>query len=254
MRRRTRRGSTFGLWGSVLAMTLGATVGPVAASTSELAGCDSVGANDAAGAAARYVLTGDVVCATEQRPTLTLRNGGLLDLGDYTLAGVDVRCHGSCRIVGPGTIDGGTITSAGRLLLRRVTVVNSPADGVVVREPRGRGRVTIIDSTIADSAGNGIEFDRRATIVRSAVRGNGLHGVAVSMRDGNDCARGRLTAKASSFVDNGRDGDCGPAEVCADVATCTAREAKLGSSSSCEHSRQLGSGMPGASCGVCDFD
>lgn len=250
MRRRTLRGSSFGWWGSVLAMTLGATAGPVAASTVDLAGCESIVATDAA----RYTLAGDVVCTTEERPVLTIRNGGRLDLADHTLAGVDVRCAGSCRVVGPGTIDGGSVTSAGRLLLLGVAVMNSPTDGVIVREPRGRGRVTIVDSTIAHSAGNGVEFDRRATIVRSAIHGNGLHGVAVSTRDGNDCARGRLTAKASSFVDNGRDGDCGPAEVCADVATCTTREAKLGSSSSCQHSRQLKSGMPGSSCGVCDFD
>ena len=244
-----RRSRSIGSWGTILMAALGATAAPVGAATVELAGCESIVAAEAG----RYLLTGDVVCTTEDRPTLLIRNGGLLELGDHTLAGVDVRCAGACRVLGPGTIDGGTVTSAGRLLLRRVAVTNSPDVGVRVREPRGRGRVTIIDSTIAGSAGHGIEFDRRATIVRSEIYGNGQHGIAVSTRDGNDCARGRVSAKASRFVDNGRDGDCGSAEVCADVATCTAREAKL-ADSNCHHSRQLGSGMPGSSCGVCDFD
>ena len=249
MRRCTRRGTALGLWGSTVAFMLGATAGPVAAGFVELVGCESLATADGA----RFVLTGDVVCTTEDRPTLAIRNGGLLELGDYTLAGVDVRCEGNCRIVGPGTIDGGTVQSAGRLLLRRVSVTNSPEDAVVVREPRGRGRVTIIDSTITGSAGNGIEFDRRATIVRSDISANGQHGIAVSTRNGNDCARGRVSAKASRLVDNGRDGDCGSAEVCADVATCTTREAKL-SASDCHRSRQLGSGTPGSTCGVCEFD
>lgn len=139
------------------------------------------------------------------------------------------------------------------MLLRRVTVVGSPAGGVVASNHDGTARVTLVDSVVTSSAGNGVEFDRRATIVRSQIVGNGQHGIAVSRHEGSDCMRGRVSAKASTFTDNGRDGDCGDAEVCADVATCSRREAQL-AASSCGRSRQLGSGMPGSSCGVCDFD
>jgi hypothetical protein len=156
-------------------------------------------------------------------------------------------------VFGVGTIADGGVTGGGRVVVRRVTVVGSPGDGVVATNRAGSGRVTLVDTTVADSAGNGVEFDRKATFVRSHVVRNGRHGVAVSQRATNDCARGRIAAKASSFHDNGRDGDCGTMEVCADVAACTVREAKL-AQSTCDHSRQLGSGIPGRACGVCDFD
>ncbi len=139
------------------------------------------------------------------------------------------------------------------VILWRVAVDASPGDGVVVTNSKGKGRVTLVDVAITNSAGNGVAFDRRATIIRSQVSDNGQHGVVVRNDGVNDCARGRISARASLFMNNGRDGDCGSAEVCADVATCSAREAQL-SDSTCARSRQLGSGMPGSTCGVCEFD
>jgi hypothetical protein len=237
--------------GSLLVVTaLLALVTPAVAAIVEVSDCDTLAT---AAASTRYRLVGDVDCSGREGQALTLPVGGMVELRDHTLHGVEIQCGGTCKIVGPGTIDGAGIVGTGRLILRSVTVQGSLGDGVVAINRNGKGKVTIIDSTIAGSAGNGVTFDRRASVIRSNVVGNALHGVAVSQDARNDCARGRVIAKASRFADNGRDGDCGPAEVCADVATCTAREAKL-SATTCEHSRQLGSGMPGSSCGVCDFD
>ena len=200
-----------------------------------------------------YRLVGDVDCSSLEDAALVLPDGGRLELRGFTLRGVDVMCLGDCRVFGFGTIEDGTVIGEGRVVVRRVAVAGSRGDGVVASNRHGSGRVTLIDTTVADSAGNGVEFDRKATLVRSHVVRSGLHGVAVNTRATNDCARGRINAKASSFHDNGKDGDCGTMEVCADVAACSTREAKL-AKSSCDHSRQLGSGLPGSACGVCDFD
>ncbi|MEO6027289.1 MAG: hypothetical protein ABIR79_10530 [Candidatus Binatia bacterium] len=215
----------------------------------EVGACDAL---SAARAASHVRLIADVDCSTEEA-ALLLSPAGRLELRSHTLRGVEVLCLGDCRVFGPGTIENGGVAGGGHVVVRRVTVSGSPGDGVVASNPAGSGRVTLIDSTIADSFGTGVEFDRRASFQRSHVVRSGRHGVAVSMRAGNDCARGRIAAKASTFQDNGRDGDCGSAEVCADLATCTAREAQL-RYSTCDHSRQLGSGLPGSACGVCDFD
>lgn len=248
MKRRTRPGWHVRWVDLAFALALGAQ--PAHAAVVELADCAAVSASEAA---ARHRLVADVDCSDAGGAVLVLARGGMLELGDRTLRGVTVRCLGNCRVVGPGTIAAGGVVGAGRVLLRRVAVDGSPGDGVVARNARGTARVTMIDSVVRNSAADGVEFDRRATIVRSQIVGNGQHGIAVSRHDGNDCARGRLAAKASVLADNGRDGDCGEAEVCADVAACTPREAKL-AATTCGHSRQLGSGMPGSSCGVCDFD
>jgi hypothetical protein len=200
-----------------------------------------------------YRLVGDVDCSADEDAALVLPDGGKLELRGFTLRGVDVMCLGDCRVSGFGTIEEGTVIGEGRVVVRRVSVNGSPGDGVVASNRRGSGRVTLIDTTVADCAGNGVEFDRKATLVRSHLVRNGQHGIAVSTQATNDCARGRIVAKVSSFHDNGRDGDCGTTEVCADVAACTVREAKL-VASTCDHSRQLGSGIPGTACGVCDFD
>jgi hypothetical protein len=198
-------------------------------------------------------LVGDVDCTAADDASLVLPDGGRLELQGFTLRGADVVCLGDCRVLGFGTIEGGGVIGDGRVVVRRVNVIGSRGDGVVASNHAGSGRVTLIDTTVADSAGNGVEFDRKATLVRSHVVRNGRHGIVVSQRATNDCSRGRIAAKVSSFRDNGRDGDCGTMEVCADVAACTVREAKL-AYSTCDHSRQLGSGIPGRACGVCDFD
>ena len=200
-----------------------------------------------------YRLVGDVDCSSDEDAALVLPAGGRLELRGFTLRGVDVLCLGDCRVFGFGTIEQGAILGDGRVVVRRVTVTGSPGTGVVASNRAGNGRVTLVDTTVADSAANGVEFDRKATIVRSHVVRNGRHGVVVSQDATNDCARGRIAAKLSTFHDNGRDGDCGTMERCADVAACTAREAKL-QKSTCDHSRQLGSGLPGRACDVCDFD
>jgi hypothetical protein len=216
----------------------------------EVGDCQSL---TAASAASHVRLIADVDCWAEEGAALVLAPAARLELRSHTLRGVEVLCPGDCRVLGPGTIANGGVVGEDRVVLRRVNVSGSPGDGVVASNPAGTGRVTLIDSTVADSAGTGVEFDRRANFQRSHVVRSGRHGVAVSTRAGNDCERGRISAKASTFHGNGRDGDCGSAEVCADVAACTAREAQL-RYSTCDHSRQLGSGLPGSACGVCDFD
>jgi hypothetical protein len=201
----------------------------------------------------RLRLVADVDCSAEEDAALVVPEGGRLELRGFTLRGVDVMCLGDCRVFGFGTIEDGGVIGEGRVVVRRVNVLGSPGDGVVASNHDGSGRVVLIDATVTDSAGNGVEFDRKATVVRSHVVRNGRHGIVVSQRATNDCARGRIAAKVSTFHDNGRDGVCGATEICADVAACTVREAKL-ARSSCDHSRQLGSGLPGRACGVCDFD
>lgn len=248
MKRSTRSGWTVVRWIDLaFGIAIAGALSPAHAAVVDVADCGALAAGDPA---SRVRVVADLECPGA---VLALAKGGMLELGDHALRGVAVHCLDSCRVVGPGTIDAGGIVGEGRVLLRRVTVARSPADGVVARNHGGTARVTLVDSVVTGSAGNGVEFDRRATILRSQVVGNGRHGIVVSRREGNDCMRGRVSAKGSTFTGNGRDGDCGEAEVCADVATCSTREAQL-AASSCGHSRQLGSGMPGGSCGVCDFD
>lgn len=220
------------------------TAGVAFASVVEIADCDQlVGAPDAN----RYRLVADVDCSAHEDAALTVPNGSGVRLDGHTLRAADVLCVGKCRIDGPGTLDGGGVLTRDRAIVRRVDVVGSPGDGVEA------GRATIIDSLVAESAENGIEVDRHAKLVRTTVTRNRANGVAVSKRAGNDCGRGRIIAFASTVMANGADGDCGTDEICADVAACDVRGTKL-HATVCDHSRQLGSGFPGSSCGVCSLD
>ena len=90
-------------------------------------------------------------------------------------------------------------------------------------------------------------------IIRSKIVGNGRHGVSVSLQTFNDCKRGRIRSLGSEVSGNGVHVTCGIDEVCADVASCARRGASL-RVTGCNTSYELGSGMPGRSCGVCTLD
>lgn len=201
----------------------------------------------------RYRLVADVDCSQERDPVLTVPSGSTVRLDGHTLTGADVFCIGKCRVTGPGTIEAGGVLTADRAVVRRVQIVGSPVDGVLATNDRGNARVTLVDSSVTDCAENGVVADRHAKLLRSTVMRNGRNGVAVSREETNDCARGRITAWGSMVLGNGIDGDCGEAETCADVAACDVRGAKL-HTTECDRSRQMGSGMPGKSCGLCALD
>jgi len=201
----------------------------------------------------RYRLAADVDCTQESDRVLTVPIGGTLLLDGHTLTGADVFCIGKCRVTGPGRIEGGGILTDDRAIVRAVDIFGSPSSGVVASNHRGSGRVTLVDSTVSLCAEYGVVVDRHAKLIRSTVMHNGLHGVSITKHVSNDCDRGRIVAWESDVRVNGVEGDCGDDEICADFATCDARGAKL-HGTVCNHSRQIGSGMPGHSCGVCDFD
>jgi hypothetical protein len=219
----------------------------------------SVEVRDCAGAVptekrgTRYVLTTDIDCTDKPDPWLALASHSVLDLRGYTLSNGDVLCAGTCRIVGPGTIRGGGVIGNGQVTVRRTTITGSPSNGVLAINAKGRAGAMIVDSVISSNAMTGVEADRTARIIRSKISENGRYGVAVSVQAFNDCTRGRIRSWHSTISGNGLDVACGTSVVCADVASCARHQPSL-HATQCDTSYELGSGMPGRSCGVCTRD
>jgi hypothetical protein len=112
----------------------------------------------------------------------------------------------------------------------------------------GRGSVRLSQSVVENSrsgivsTGSPAEM-RRVSLVRSSVIGNALDGVRVD---------GQLQAQASNVLGNGLDAQCGVTVECADLNSSTRPSIRvIPGLYECGTSHVLGSGIPGASWGVC---
>jgi len=149
-------------------------------------------------------LTGDLDCSGTGVSAVVLENGGTLILNGHTLTGsiasnaYTVHCIAKCRVVGPGTIAGGSAGIASLEIPGKVDIRN-----VVIRDAAGSGvlggTVRIRDSQIID---NSRDSENCGVFVGS--RSLKLMDTAVS---GNSCGvfnHGRKPAVIlrSSIVDN----------------------------------------------------
>jgi hypothetical protein len=112
----------------------------------------------------------------------------------------------------------------------------------------GRGNVRLSETVIENSrrgvVSTGSPAERRkVSLVRSSVIGNALDGLRVD---------GRIQAQLSNVLGNGLDAQCGVTVECADLHASTLPSIRvIPGSYECGTSHVLGSGIPGASWGVC---
>ncbi len=199
-----------------------------------------------------YYFVADLDCSASPGEAVKLQ--GKLLLNGFTLTGHAasdvVSCElGACRVVGPGTVTGGTdgvrskrgarieagavITANGGDGVRTdktakvfdATVSANGGDGV-----RSKTTATISGSTITGNTGDGVRTDGSVTIKASTVGGNGGNGVdsdknakalKLSTINGNgfDGIRGiRSTLVDSTATGNRTNAACGVSDECADVA------------------------------------
>ena len=210
---------------------------------------------------------------------------GKLLLNGFTLTGHAasdvVSCElGACRVVGPGTVTGGTDgvrSKRGARIEAGAVITANGGDGVRTDKTakvldamvsanggdgvRSKTTATISGSTITGNTGDGVRTDGSVTIKASTVGGNGGNGVdsdknakalKLSTINGNgfDGIRGiRSTLVDSTATGNRTNAACGVSDECADVASFLFPAVK--GSSTCETSRNTD---VGGTWGVCSLD
>jgi hypothetical protein len=234
-------------------------------------------------------LVSDLDCSSHSGRALQLI--GRLRLNGFKITGNSafpvVFCNiGSCTVLGPGTLTGGTkgVTSDVGVKVVDATVELNSGDGVFsFRSARIQGA-----SVIANNGGNGVHASRTVSIVGGklalpdvVVSGNGGDGIqavrTVRIQDAvvSDNAgdgvetEGAASLNAAVVQGNGFDGvralsvrlrdttatgnrtapPCGVTDVCADVAA--EKKPALAGASTCEISRDTGTG---GTWGICTLD
>jgi hypothetical protein len=165
-----------------------------------------------------------------------------------------VACAASCKVDGPATISGNLIGiwHVGKLIGRNLTITGNHFRGTDGQNVPRNTRVDLYDSVVTNN-GEGVYALGNVKIVDSTVTGNGRYGVSAGDVDGSDCVQKAIVKLAGSTVTgNGTDSSCGTTEACFDVGTCLA--APRLKASTCEHSYQHASGIPGDDWDVCTLD
>ncbi len=217
--------------------------------------CSAIGTDNAA---QTYFLAGDLDCSG-MGSFVQLTSSDRLELRGYTLTGMHVTASGNTKILGPGTIAGAPNDcirhSAGQLRVEDVTITGCTRYGIVSLA----GKMKVTDSTITGNGIDGLAAYRAILLDGVTVTGNGRYGVSTRpdgvVPGGAPCtetAKATIKGRSATLTGNGTGGDCGVTETCADVATC-GRLPKL-KGSTCEHSYQLESGVPGTPLGICTLD
>ncbi len=228
-------------------------------------------------------LTANLDCAASAGEAVKLT--GTLLLNGFVLTGAPgfdvVRCEtGACRVVGPGTVTGGSDgirSDRGARVEAGAVVTGNSGDGVRTDKTakvagatvsanggdgvRSKTTATITDATITGNAGDGVRTDGSATVKGSTVTGNGGNGIdsdktAKAMKlsivtgNGFDGIRGvRAQLHDATATGNGTNAACGITDECADVASDLFPKVK--GTSACETSRNP---ELGGTWGVCSND
>jgi hypothetical protein len=228
-------------------------------------------------------LTADLDCSADPGAAVTLQ--GRLLLNGFTLtghAGSDVvSCEtGACRIVGPGTVTGGTDgvrSDRGARIEAGAVVTGNAGDGVRTDKTakvidatvsanggdgvRSKTTAVLSGATITGNAGDGVRTDGTATVKGSTVSGNGGDGIhseknAKAMKlstvagNGFDGVRGvRALLIGATATGNGTNPACGVTDECADLASDLFPAVK--GASTCGTSRNTDLG---GTWGVCSLD
>ena len=228
-------------------------------------------------------LTADLDCSASLGEAVHLT--GTLLLNGFVLTGAPasdvVRCEtGACRVVGPGTVTGGSDgvrsdrgarVEAGAIITANLgdgvrtdktakivdaTVSANGGDGV-----RSKTTANITGSIITANLGDGVRTDGTATVKGSTVSGNGGNGIdsdktAKAMKlsavtgNGFDGIRGlRAQLHDSTASGNATNAACGVTDECADVASDLLPKVKGTSSCGTSRNPELG-----GTWGVCSND
>ncbi len=198
-------------------------------------------------------LTADLDCSADPGVTLALQGKLLLNgftLTGYALSDVVFCALGGCRIVGPGTVTGGSDgvrSDHGARIEAGAIVTGNSGDGVRTEKTakvidatvsdnggdgiRSKTTAVISGATITGNAGDGIRTDGTATVKGSTVDGNGGDGIhsdkyAKAMKlstvsgNGFDGVRGvRALLIDATATGNGTNAACGFTDECADLAS-----------------------------------
>ncbi len=240
-------------------MLLVLAAGAGRASETELSSCP-------AEVSGNVFLSADLDCAsgTSGLAAAIEMRRGRIDLRGHTITFGDSRhgisCDGTCTVVGPGTLAGGSTTreviAGEQIHLSNLTVTGGTLGAVVPTHAKlsgvtitgsnggviGGGWFSITDSTLTGNA-LGVAA-QRARIVRSTITGNAQGGVY--------CGNGPLILVDSTVTGNGGDSRYGTTMTCADLDTT--QIPRLIRSSQCDHSHRAFSGIPGGDFGVCSLD
>lgn len=228
-------------------------------------------------------LVGDLDCSAGVGEAVHLT--GTLLLNGFVLTGAPtsdvVRCEtGACRIVGPGTVTGGTDgvrSDRGARVEAGAIVTGNAGDGVRTDKTakitgatvsanggdgvRSKTTAVLNGASILDNAGDGVRTDGTATVKGSTVSGNGGNGIdsdkiAKAMKgstvtgNGFDGIRGiRAQLHDSTATGNAADPACGVTDECADVASDLFPKVKGTSTCGTSRNPELG-----GTWGVCSND
>lgn len=198
-------------------------------------------------------LVGNLDCSADVGEAVHLT--GTLLLNGFALTGAPtsdvVRCEtGACRVVGPGTVTGGTDgvrSDRGARVEAGAIVTGNTGDGVRTDKTakitdatvsanggdgvRSKTTAVLSGASILSNAGDGVRTDGTATVKGSTVSGNGGNGIdsdkiAKAMKgstvtgNGFDGIRGiRAQLHDSTATGNATDAACGVTDECADVAS-----------------------------------
>jgi hypothetical protein len=179
-----------------------------------------------------------------------------VDLTNNMFAGV--LCAGSCKVDGPATIRGNEsgIWHGGKAIVRNVTITGNSFRATDGSNVAGNTRIDLYDSTITNN-GAGIYAQGNVKIVDSTVTGNGLYGVSAgdveNTPSSSHCEQKALVMLVGSTVTgNGTNPNCGNTDPCFDVGSCLV--APRLKETTCGHSYQQASGIPGDDWDVCALD
>ena len=186
-----------------------------------------------------YILTGDLSCPGIA--PLTFGSNVTLDLNGFTLSvpdGIAVNCLRKCTVNGPGRIEAlGGVYTARRTVVSGVTLVGTPilpnAVGIGIHAAK-----LFVENTTVENFSIGITATN-ASIASSSITGNGESGMEVGFHPWSTppeapCGGGKLRLVDSVVTGNviaPRDGECGGANPCADIASC--RRPRVDELSSC---------------------
>lgn len=137
-------------------------------------------------------LVGDLDCSAYAANAVTVH--GTFKLNGHTLTGaadtsldpITVACgnHGSCTILGPGTIAGGAFGISGRSVKMKDVTVSGAGTGIDAARARlrsctitGNGQVVSANDGPGTLGGGGVAIGYRLSMTDSHVTGNGFYGV-----------------------------------------------------------------------------
>ena len=143
---------------------------------------------------------------------------------------------------------GGGIRAAAKLTVRNVSIINNSYDAIDAANNAGSSSVDLRDVIVT---GNdfGVSVQSRAKILYTTISNNARGGLSVGSYQ---CpSKTAVGIKGSTIINNANDAACGVTKACADIDSCT--KPRVGYTS-CDHSHDLDSGIPGADWDVCGLD